>query len=205
MPQDREHAARAKADIRERARSARRCLDPGFCADAAERIAEDLLSLPELRVARVVMAYAASPEELDPAPVIEALHGLGKAVALPRVESPGVLGVHLFAHGDELEGGAFGIRQPYAHAPRLPFESIDAVIVPGVAFDSLGRRVGYGGGYYDRLLPQLRPDCLRIGIAYDEQLAEELPAEDHDERVHVVVTPTRVIHPGGRFEELGAG
>ena len=60
-------------------------------------------------------------------------------------------------------------------------------------------RLGYGGGYYDRLLPCLRPDCLRIGVAFDEQLLAEIPAEEHDEIVDIIVTQTRVMRPGTRF------
>jgi 5-formyltetrahydrofolate cyclo-ligase len=75
-------------------------------------------------------------------------------------------------------------------------ESIDAVIVPGVAFDPQGRRLGYGGGFYDRLLPRLRDDCLRVGVAYDEQLVDELPVAEHDAHVHAVVTPSRVLRVG---------
>lgn len=192
---DSEKIAAEKRAHRERARAARCALEPAFCAAAADSAAELVLALPELRAARIVLAYVATPEELDLAPVVEALHGAGKSVALPRVEGRGVLGIHLFEHGDELEAGPFGgIPQPLDSAPRVPLAAIDAVIVPGVAFDLAGRRLGYGGGFYDRLLPQLRPDCIRIGIAYDEQIADELPVAEHDERVRVVITPTRVAH-----------
>ena len=71
------------------------------------------------------------------------------------------------------------------------------MIVPGVAFDETGARLGYGGGYFDRLLPMLRADCARIGVAFDEQVLAEIPAEEHDAHVDVVVTPTRV-HPARR-------
>ena len=83
--------------------------------------------------------------------------------------------------------------QPPSEAPRLDALAIDAVLVPGVAFDRAGHRLGYGGGYYDRLLPSLRRDCLRVGLAYDEQVVDELPAEEHDVRLHAVVTPTRLL------------
>lgn len=193
-PQAAELAAEKRAH-RERARAARCALDPGFCASAAETAAERLLALPELRAARIVLAYVATAEEIDPASAVEALHGAGKSVALPRVEAPGVLGIHLWSHGDELESGPFGgIPQPLDSAPRVPLAAIDVVVVPGVAFDLAGRRLGYGGGFYDRLLPRLRPDCIRIGLAYDEQITDSLPVAEHDERVRIVVTPTRVAH-----------
>jgi 5-formyltetrahydrofolate cyclo-ligase len=64
-----------------------------------------------------------------------------------------------------------------------------------VAFDERGMRLGYGGGYYDRLLPRLRPGCLRIGLAFEEQILAEIPAESHDAMVDLIVTQTRAIRP----------
>lgn len=191
-----------KRELRQRVRVLRCSLDPAFCTAAASDVAESLLALPELRSSRVVLGYVATEEELDPAAALEALHGLGKIVALSRIEAPGQLGLHVFEHARGLETGPFGIMQPPVSAPRVPEASIDAVIVPGVAFDADGGRVGYGGGYYDRLLPRLRPDAFRIGIAYDEQIVEELPAEDHDERMDAIVTPTRVFITPPRPERI---
>jgi 5-formyltetrahydrofolate cyclo-ligase len=188
--------AEAKRLAREQARAARRDLEPHVCAAHAEAVAEHLLSVPELADAHLVLAYNATAEEIDPARAIERLRELGKAVAFPRVESPGILGIHLHAAGDALETGPMGISQPGADAPRVDLASIDAVIVPGVAFDAHGKRLGYGGGFYDRFLPQLRSDCIRIGLAYDEQLVDDLPVAEHDAPVDVVVTPTRVIRTG---------
>ncbi len=188
-----EDVAAAKCAARARAREARDNVAVAERRLAAQALSHALLALPELEIARVVLAYAALPSEIDPAPAIWRLRARGAAVAYPRIEAPGVLGMHLVGHELELIAGPFGLAQPSEHAPRAARDSIDAVIVPGVAFDECGRRLGYGGGYYDRLLPTLRPNCLRIGVAFDEQLLEEIPAEDHDARVHLVVTPSRVI------------
>ena len=185
--------AAAKHAARVRAREARAGLEPAVCRAHASALASALLALPELAGARTVLAYASLPAELDPARTVSALRLRGVAVAYPRIESPGTLGLHLVAHEVELIAGPFGLAQPSEHAPRAPHDSIDAVIVPGVAFDECGRRLGYGGGYYDRLLPALRSDCVRIGVAYDEQLLPRIPAQEHDVDVDIVVTPTRVI------------
>lgn len=181
------HAARA------RAREARCALDDATCAAAAEALAGRLLALPELARARIVLAYGASPEEIDPALAVAALRGRGVRIAFPRVESPGVLGLHLVAEHESLERGMFGILEPDPASPRIAAREVDAAIVPGVAFDESCWRLGYGGGYYDRLLPMLRGDCARIGIAYDEQVLDSIPAQDHDVRLDLVVTPTRTI------------
>ena len=68
----------------------------------------------------------------------------------------------------------------------------------GIAFDETGARLGYGGGYFDRLLPMLRVDCVRIGVAFDEQLLPEIPAEEHDEFVDIIVRTTRIVLPARR-------
>lgn len=185
--------AAAKRAARARAREARDSVAVAERRLAAQALSHSLLELPELEIARVVLAYAALPSEIDPAPAVWRLRARGAAIAYPRIEAPGVLGIHLVGHELELIAGPFGLAQPSQHAPRAARDSVDAVIVPGVAFDDCGRRLGYGGGYYDRLLPTLRPDCLRIGVAFDEQLLEEIPSEDHDATVHLVVTPSRVI------------
>jgi len=185
--------AAAKHAARARAREARDTVAVAERRLSAQVLSHALLELPELEIARVVLAYAALPNEIDPAPAIWRLRARGAAIAYPRIEAPGVLGLHLVGHELELVAGPFGLAQPSEHSPRAARSSIDAVILPGVAFDECGRRLGYGGGYYDRLLPTLRPDCLRIGIAFDEQLLEEIPSEEHDAQVHIVVTPSRVI------------
>ncbi len=184
---------RRKAEIRAHARALRCALDPETCITHAHSAATHLLSLDELLEARVVLAYAANAEELDPSPALALLREHGATIALPRVESPGVLGLHEVCVSDPLVEGAFGIGEPCEDAPRVAPAKIDAVIVPGIAFDESGRRLGYGGGYYDRLLPSLKPSALRIGFAYDEQVFEAIPVAEHDEHMHVVVTPARVI------------
>ncbi len=185
--------ADAKARARAFAREARCALDPATCSAAAAALAQNLLTLPELVGVSVVLAYGATPEEIDPGPAVRVLRDRGAAIAYPRIEAPGVLGLHLIEDEADLERGPYGLTQPAANALRLAREAVDAVIVPGVAFDLAGARLGYGGGYYDRLLPTLRPGCARVGVAYDEQVLERIPAQDHDVLVDVLVTPTRVI------------
>ena len=185
----------AKHDARVRAREARDCLDLTVCRAHAGSLAELLTALPELASARVVLTYAALPAELDPSPAIDILRARGARIAYTRIEAPGVLCLHEVDSEVELIPGPLGIRQPSTDSPRVAHEDIDAVIVPGVAYDVAGRRLGYGGGYFDRLLPLLRPDCARVGVAFDEQILESIPAEEHDAEVDIVVTPRRTIRP----------
>lgn len=186
--------AAAKQAARQRARDARESLDLTVCREHAVSIARQLLALPQLGGAKTILTYAALPAELDPSLAIEALRARGVAIAYTRIEAPGVLWMHLVDDETDLVPGPLFIRQPAESSPRVAAVDVDAVIVPGVAFDERGARLGYGGGYFDRLLPTLRDDCFRIGIAFDEQILDEIPAEEHDEHVDVVVTPTRVFY-----------
>jgi 5-formyltetrahydrofolate cyclo-ligase len=188
----------AKQAVRQRAQQAREYLDLTVCRAHAVSVAQLLLDLPELADVQTVLSYAAMPAELDPSFAITALRQDAVRIGYTRIEAPGVLGVHVVESETQLIPGPLSIRQPSEDLPRLPFDQIDAVLVPGVAFDESGARLGYGGGYYDRLLPLLRDDCTRIGVAFDEQILEEIPAEEHDAFVDVVVTPTRVIRSAWR-------
>lgn len=117
---------------------------------------------PAVRAARHVMAYDAIEGEPDSAPFIEWCRQLGKLVVVPQAHAA-------------------------ADVPAEPL-SFDVVIVPGLAFTRAGERLGQGGAWYDRLLHEVRPDCLAIGVAFAPQLVDHLPTEPHDVRVHVVVT-----------------
>ena len=185
----------AKHEARARARRARDGVVQVERRAAAHGLSRALLELPELASARVILGYAALPNELDPAPAIWRLRKRGVRIAYPRIESPGVLDIHFVDHELELVPGPFGLAQPSEHAARVPHRLVDAVILPAVAFDEQGMRLGYGGGYYDRLLPLLRDDCVRIGVVFDEQVLAEIPAEEHDACVDIVITPARLIRP----------
>jgi len=187
-----------KETLRAEAR-ARRLAIPREQRDAdAERLANALLRLPEFTRARLVLAYGANCEEIDPALAVSRLRDLGLRVAYPRVASKDVLDLHEVDDPDDLVLGAFSIREPRPDAPRVDASDVDAVLVPGVAFDRRGHRLGYGGGFYDRFLGALPKGPLRIGLAFDEQLFDEVPAEPHDEPVDVVVTPSVVVYARGR-------
>lgn len=189
-----------KAVFRLRGRSARQGVlaedRPLYAKAAAER----LLMLPELSPATgalTLLAYNASAEELDPTPALGALLEREPAtrIAYPRVSGPQRLTLHLADEASDLVPGAFGICEPAEDCPLIEAEEIDLVLVPGVAFDVYGRRIGHGGGYYDRLLPTLGR-AARVGYAFDGQVFPEVPAGPHDITVDVLVTPSRTLRIG---------
>ena len=165
-------------------------------AAASERIAETLMALPEVRDASTVMAFWSFGSEVDTAPAIDRLDRAGKRIVLPRVEGADVVAV-VYAPGDEVAAVAFGAMEPTGAALAAP-EEVDVVITPGVVFDREGRRVGYGGGFYDRFLTRTRADVAAIAVAFDVQVVDgPLPSGAFDRPVDAIVTPTEVIRPGG--------
>lgn len=182
-----------KAAIRMRARAARRAISPEFRLQASMAIATRVLGLPEMQDVKAVLLYGASPEEVETLPIEDALRERGVRIAYPKVVESGQLELHWVEDRCHLERGSFGLLEPATDADPAPPSELDAIIVPGVAFDSIGRRMGYGGGYYDVLLSGQCAGVPAIGVAFDEQMVERMPCDARDQHMHVVVTPSRTI------------
>jgi 5-formyltetrahydrofolate cyclo-ligase len=178
-----------KHHLRLRARKARQALAPREREAAAEAIATRALALLHDERVGVVLGYVATAEEADPGPLLETLRLAGARVALPRVTGPMRLTLHWVTSSDELVASSFGVMEPVEDAPLAEPHEIDVALVPGVAFDAECNRIGYGGCFYDNLLPMLRPDALKIGLAFDVQLVTSVPCEEHDVRLDWVITP----------------
>jgi 5-formyltetrahydrofolate cyclo-ligase len=181
----------AKRELRNRMRALRRVMPASACAARASAATARLIELPELQAARTVLGFQAINKELDPAAVLAWAEREGKRVALPRVDGER-LALHLHRAHDPLEEGAFGVLEPLPSAPRIEPSEIEVVLVPGLAFDGQGQRIGYGRAFYDRLLPQM-PQAFTVGIAYDFQLLGELPVDPHDVPVRCVVSDARTL------------
>lgn len=118
----------------------------------------------------------------------------GKSILLPFVEGSELRLSLIEDLASELEPGSFGILEPKQNSrSNFPVQKVGLIIVPGLAFDFSGHRLGYGKGYYDRLLKQASPDTDFIGLAYEFQMKEELPHEEQDVPVHKIITEKRVI------------
>ena len=143
----------------------------------------------------IIGLYHAAGSEAPASNYARFFHERGHTIALPRLETPeGAMSfrVHTDPFGEtDLEAGDRGILQPSSDAE---FATPTIAFVPLVGFTAHGGRLGQGGGYYDRWLAENR-DTVAIGIAWDCQLAEELPLEEHDRPLHAVVTPTRFYGP----------
>lgn len=185
-----------KTELRATTRAARGALPQETRDAATAAAAARALALPAVARARSVLAYAALPEEIDPAPLVAALRARGARIALPRVCGPGALALHWVDDGAALTPSTMGIPEPDATCAWAGPDDFDLVVVPGVAFDGSCARLGFGGGFYDALLPVLPATALTVALAFDEQLVDAVPCEDHDARVDIVVTPSTTYRRG---------
>jgi 5-formyltetrahydrofolate cyclo-ligase len=161
---------------------------------AASAQARALLEQQALwREARSVLFFAPMPEELDVWPLLADTLAAGKVAALPRFmpETKSYIACQVQDLDRDVETGYFGIREPVLPCALTPLNRLDLILVPGVAFDLHGRRLGRGKGYYDQLLAAVRGTTC--GVAFDEQIVREIPVEPHDVHLNRILTPTRWI------------
>lgn len=178
-------------------------------AEAAEQLTNQLLSLDVIKQAKTISAYVPFGGEINILPALGALldsDGCAcERVVMPRVvEKEDRLALHackaeLFTN--VLGGGAFvegygGILEPPASWPEVSFDDVDVIIVPGVAFDRNCYRIGYGKGFYDRMLKQRKADSHVVGVIFDELFYDTLPLEEHDVAMDMVVSPNEILTRG---------
>ena len=176
-----------KRQLRENYRRLRESLSTEQVNALSAEICNRLAQWPNLRGAATVLTYLAFRNEVDLSLLIDDLPHIRWAV--PRVQGK-ELALHLYDR-ERLVRHRFGMLEPSASLPRISPDQLDIVLTPGLAFDRQGGRLGYGGGFYDRLL--VRTSATRVGIAYDCCLADKLPMDQHDQRLDWIFTPTQQI------------
>ncbi len=181
-----------KETIRAAKSKARDSMPEGEMRRKSSLIAKRLLSMEEVKKSRLICSYVSKGSEAGTRTLIKKLLKESKKVLVPVVEND-TLKVSEIKDIKELKKGAFGIPEPRKEFLRFAEPShIDAILVPGIAFDRRGRRVGYGKGYYDRLLKKLK-NATKIALAYEFQIIKTIPAEKHDTSVDFIVTEKNVI------------
>ena len=185
-----------KVELRIKLLEKRAKLSPDEVSSKSIRAQNNLLGLKVFKDARLIMAYAPIRNEVHTWRVMEVLINQGKSAALPHVDKTNRIIVPSMVKDitNDLVPGTYGILEPKTIHPINPLE-IDVVLVPGIAFDIKGNRLGYGGGYYDRFLPRCRLDACFIALGYDFQVLNDLSGivEKHDQRVHYLVTDQEVL------------
>ena len=185
----------AKLALRREVLARRDALPADVRAAASTAIAQRVAALPKFVAARAVLLTLAFRSEWNTRPLVHAALAAAKTVVVPRVDRQmRMLDLHAIDDPDrDVVPGHLDILEPLPSRPQVPPEAIEFVLVPGVAFDADGRRLGYGGGYYDRLLPLLAPGAPRVAGAFDIQIVDRVPAAPHDIRVDAIVTESRIV------------
>jgi 5-formyltetrahydrofolate cyclo-ligase len=184
-----------KAALRDRLTASRAALPPEARAAASLAIASRLAALPAWRAASTVALHAPLGAEVDTAPLARLALTEGKRIAWPRLAAGEREMTFACCAPEELVPGPARALEPPASAPPLPPTAVDLVVVPGIAFDASGGRLGRGRGHYDATLARLRPGAARIGLAFDAQVVTRVPCEAHDVPLDAVITESRTLAP----------
>src|SRR5450759_4153085 len=184
-----------KATQRRSIRAVLQGISPDARALASSQICARLKEQSVWKNAKSVLFFAPLPEEPDIWPMVSEALALGKAVTLPRFlpRTQTYIACRVLNSQVDVEIGKFGIREPSARCAEVSLNQLDFILVPVVAFDLNGRRLGRGKGFYDRLLAQVRG--VTCGVAFEQQIAGEVPAGRHDVGLNCILTPTRWVEP----------
>ena len=195
LPPDEIIRVRVKAELRKRIRGVRATMPLEACAKRSARIVGRVDAHPAVRAARSVALFWPIVErhEVDLRPLDAALRARGISVAYPSIDPETREMTFRFALQDALEERGLGFSEPAATAPEASKEDLDVIVVPAIALDPTGHRIGYGAGFYDRTLARFAPPAVTIGVAFDFQLVAEVPFTEHDVPVAFVVTDEREI------------
>ena len=186
--------ARQKAALRGRILAARRAMPAERRAAAGRQLRDAVLGLPELEMAGTVAAYLSVGTEPSTQGLIFALWKRGTYVLLPVLLADGDLDWASYEGPDSLVPGPRGLLEPSERRRGvMSVTSADLVIAPALAVDAAGRRLGRGGGSYDRALARVGPAVLTLALLYDGELVDEVPAGDHDQAVRGVALPSQGI------------
>lgn len=176
-----------KQELRRYIREQKREHTPEELAVMSEQVCRRVLAMSRWQDAATVLLYYPLPDEVDTRVLIDAAVEQGKRVLLPVVVGDD-LELRVYAGTASLQPGAFGILEPCGNPfPLQEYGYIDLAIIPGMAFNEAGNRLGRGKGYYDRLLPRLSA-ATRMGICFPFQLLPTVPSEPHDIQMQVIIT-----------------
>ncbi len=186
-----------KSKLRKKIIRMRDELGPEEITRKSRMVGEKLFRLPAYHDARVVMFFLSFGSEVDTRPMVEETIERGKIALAPKTfpESRELVPSQITDWEKDLTPGAYNIPEPRREALRpYPPERIDLLIVPGVAFDPEKKRLGYGGGYYDRFFQSLKNNTPLVALAFELQILTEIPSDQWDRRVDLIITEDRIIN-----------
>ncbi|WP_028778435.1 5-formyltetrahydrofolate cyclo-ligase [Shimazuella kribbensis] len=175
-----------KNSIRQEMLARRMKMRSPYRVQASRNICEQIKQLPIYKNASSILAYFSVRNEVSLYPLIEDAWKQGKRVSLPSMKQDEII-PRLFTSPSDLEQSEFHILEPRSGCEKVDLHELDLVLVPGVAFDQQGYRLGFGKGHYDRFFSNI-PDVYKCGIAYHEQIVETIFPEVHDIPMDLVIT-----------------
>lgn len=181
-----------KAELRSKMKSRLGGLTPQEYHELNHSLFANFLKLKLFDKANSIMLYYSVRNEAETVPMINYLLGEGKTVALPVCTPERDLNAAVINDLSQLQPAPFGLMEPGPGSPVLANEELQLIVVPGVAFDEQGNRLGHGAGYYDRFLSKT-PNAFKLALAYDFQVVPEVPTEPHDLKMDAILTPTRYL------------
>lgn len=168
-------------------------LDEAYCRQTDAEILERVTSLPEYVQAETVFCFVGRRDEIDTVPILTDAWKRGKRVCVPKCAGKGLMDAYLIRGMDDLQAGSFGILEPGDHAKKMMPEEIDLVLVPCLSCSRSGKRLGYGGGYYDRYLEKVT--APKAVLCRSRVMREDIPVEDHDLTMDLVISEDYVGRP----------
>ena len=185
--------ARQKQMLRAAVRAQARTLEGAYQQAASAAICRHLTAQSAYRDAEIVLAFVGTEREVNTETLLRGVWADGKTLCVPRCRKGHLLELCAIRSYDDLEAGAYGILEPKADCPRVNAADVDFAVIPCVTFDRSGNRLGQGGGYYDRFLPQLT--CPTFLVCREKLVVEHVPCEAHDCRCDWLVTENGVFSP----------
>ena len=191
-----------REEIRSEVREKRKTVSGIQVAEMSIRICEKIVALPEYVRARRVLCYSAVPDEVQTEGILWAIMHSGRELYLPVARRGGLMDAVRVTEDTEMKPDIYGIDTPVS-GDTLPPEELDLALIPGIAFDRNGNRLGFGKGYFDRFLARCR--CPFIGLAYELQLVDAIEARPHDVPMDRIVTEKAVYTCGADLLEKTNG
>jgi 5-formyltetrahydrofolate cyclo-ligase len=191
MNTDKHGLEKQKSELRAKIRARLNGISAAGREAASRKLCEKLKERSFFQNAATVLFFAPLPDEADVWPLLQDALDMGKTVALPHFDTAlqNYAARRVKNLQSEIVTGQFWVREPKSNCAKIPLDKIDLILVPGVAFDLRGNRLGHGNGFYDRLLAEFRG--VKCGIAFDEQIVKEVPAGKPDVPVDFILTPSR--------------
>jgi 5-formyltetrahydrofolate cyclo-ligase len=180
-----------KEELRKKYKKIRDGLPVKYQREASSKISTNVLKIPELKKSKAVGIYLSKTSEVRTYRILEKLFKLKKIVAVPKVHKKNNdLSFHQIKSLKDCRLSDFNILEPISKCPKIPLSKIDFLLVPGIAFDRHGHRLGYGKGFYDQFLKE--SNVFAVGLTYEKTLLKKLPAEKRDIPVSCIVTEKNV-------------